>query len=228
VGLRYALATGADYLMLLNNDTEADPALLEQLVGALEADPTIGAVGPTIYYHGRAQTIWSAGGLIDWRRGTSHMRGLDELDEGQYQANSPVDFVTGCALLVRRAAVEQVGLLDDRFFMYYEEAEWCVRMTRAGYRIVHVPAARLWHKIDPERQAATARIAYYMARNRLLFLRLTRATPAAWLHAALLQDLRTCLSLSLRPRWRGRRKQRDALLRAWRDFWAGRFGQVTI
>ena len=224
VGLRYALVHGFDYALLLNNDTEVAPSFLHHLITAIEANPLVGAAGPTIYYAEQPDVIWSAGGHIDWQRGISRMRGLGERDAGQYTAVSEVDFVTGCALLLRCAALERAGLLDERFFMYYEETEWCVRVRRAGWRIVHVPAAQLWHKIPIIDRVDKPYVAYYMTRNRLLFLRTVGGSPRAWLHALLIQDLRTCLSYTLRPKWRGRQRQRDAMLCGLRDYWLGRFG----
>lgn len=226
VGLRYALAYGYSWALLLNNDTEVAPALLDELLAAC-ADPTVGVAGPTIFYHDQPDVIWSAGGAIDWRRGRSFMRGLDTRDQGQVQMPQDVAFVTGCALLVRCATLEQAGLIDERFGMYYEETEWCVRITRAGWRCIYVPAAHVWHKIQPARQAVSPQIIYYMTRNRLLFLRLTHAPLRAWLHALLLQDIRTWWSWRLRPRWRGYAAQRAALGRGWRDFVRQRFGMIA-
>jgi GT2 family glycosyltransferase len=183
VGLRYAMVQGADYALLLNNDTVVDPTFLRILVDAAEVDPAVGIAGPTICYQERPDIIWSAGGAIDWQRGSTRMVGLDERDEGQFGAEPrPVDFVTGCAMLVRRAVMEQVGLLDERFFAYYEETEWCVRVTRAGYKILHVPLAQMWHKISPSARADSPLVHYYMTRNRLLFLKTTGAGLRAWLH----------------------------------------------
>jgi GT2 family glycosyltransferase len=228
VGLRYALEHGYDYALLLNNDTEVAPDFLSLLVRAAEADSAIGVVGPTIYYFDRPDIIWSAGGTIDWWRGNSAMRGNGAVDRGQYGTPGDVDFVSGCALLCRCAVLERAGLLDERFFMYYEEAEWCVRAARAGFRIVHVPAAHVLHKIPLDARADQPYVAYYMTRNRLLFLRATGAATLAWLHALLIQDLRTCLSLSLRPKWRAKRPHRDAMLRAWGDFLRRRFGRCEL
>ena len=228
VGLNYMLGHDYDYGLLLNNDTEVAPNFLNSLVAICEQDSTVGVAGPKIYYHDRPQTIWSVGGVIDWRcGGRTYMRGLDSVDSDQFDAVADVDFVTGCALLVRRAALEQAGLLDERFGMYYEETEWCVRIARAGWRIVYVPGGRVWHKIQPTLQDQSPRITYYMARNRLLFLRLTHASLSTWLYALLLQDLRTWLSWRLRPRWKWRAAQRTAMVNAWRDFVRNRFGMVA-
>jgi GT2 family glycosyltransferase len=228
VGLRYALEHGYDYALLLNNDTEVAPDFLDRLVQAAEADPAIGAIGPMIYYHDPSDMIWSAGGVIDWRHGNSAMRGIGERDRGQYRAAVDVDFVSGCALLCKRAALERAGLLDERFFMYYEETEWCVRVTRAGFRVVHLPAAQIWHKIPLDARAEQPYVSYYMTRNRLLFLHATGATALAWAHAMLLQDLRTWVSLSLQRKWRARRSNRDAMVLAWSDFLRRRFGKCDI
>lgn len=225
VGLQHALAHGYDYALLLNNDTEVDADFLDNLITVAEADPAIGMAGPTIYYDERPDLIWSAGGIIDWRRGYSLMRGNGEVDRQQYGRVSDVDFVTGCALLCKRAVLEQVGLLDERFFMYYEETEWAVRTKRAGFRIVHAPTAWVYHKIPLDARADQPYVSYYMTRNRLLFLRTIGAPLSTWLHATVAQDLRTCLSLSLRPKWRVKRRHRNAMVRAWGDFLRQRFGK---
>ncbi|MFZ5917169.1 MAG: glycosyltransferase family 2 protein [Chloroflexota bacterium] len=226
IGLRYALERGADYALLLNNDTEVAPDFLRLLVEVAEANPAIGIAGPTIYYHAQPERIWSAGGVIDWQRGLTSMIGLGETDAGEHgAAPRDVDFVTGCAFLVKWAVMKQVGLLDERFFAYYEEAEWCVRARRAGFRILHVPQSRLWHKISPERRAASPQVHYYMTRNRLLFLRLVKAGWRAWLYT-LADYLRTLISWSLKPRWRCKQQQRQMMLRAIGDAWQGRWGRA--
>lgn len=225
VGIAHALAEGADYIMLLNNDTIVAPDMIDLMIAAMEADPSIGVSGPMIYYFDAPDTIWSAGGGIDWSRGTTQMIGLNEEDHGQYGTTPrSVDFVTGCCLLARREVWEGVGLLDDRFFMYYEETEWCVRAAHAGYRIIHVPLAMMWHKISIEARATSPRTYYYMTRNRLLFLRQGGAGVGTWVNTGI-EYARTLASWSLRPQWRDRRHLRPVMLRAIRDFSLGRFGQ---
>ncbi|MCU0492444.1 MAG: glycosyltransferase family 2 protein [Chloroflexaceae bacterium] len=223
VGLRYALAQGFDYALLLNNDTEVVPDLLQRMVEVAEADSTIGVVGPTITYYERPDLIWSAGGSIDWQHGTCVMPEHGQPDLGRRGDPRAVDFVTGCALLVKRAALKQAGLLDERFFMYFEETEWCVRIARAGFRILQVPTALVRHKIPLNARYDKEYLAYYMTRNRLLFL---WATHARWSTRcmAMSQDIRTYLSICLRPKWRNR-PGRVGMREAWFDFWRGRFGQ---
>lgn len=226
VGLRYALERGARYALLLNDDALVGPGMLKTLLETAERDNSIGIVGPTICYADAPDTIWTAGGAIDWRQGRTRMIGLDEQDLGQFgTVPREVDFVSGCVMLLRRKVVEQAGWLDERFFTYYEEVEWCVRARRAGFRILHVPQARAWHRISPQAQADSPVVHYYMARNRLLFLRLTGAGRRAWLYTGL-EYARTLLAWSLRPRWRHKGAQRRAMVQAIADACRGRWGPM--
>ncbi|HEX9921951.1 MAG TPA: glycosyltransferase family 2 protein [Anaerolineae bacterium] len=229
VGLDHARTLGADYALLLNNDTEVAPEFLQLLVEAAEADPQVGIAGPLIYYFDRPDMVWSAGGAIDWAGGSTRMLGLNEQDHGQFDAAPhPVDFVTGCALLIKMALVEQVGMLDPRFFAYYEETEWCVRATRAGQKILLVPRARIWHKISLTAREASPQVHYYMVRNRLLFLKLARMGPGPWVRTLLFDYARTLLSWTLKPQWRHKASQRQAMVQAILDFGRGRFGKVEV
>jgi hypothetical protein len=224
-GLRYAWTNGADYTLLLNNDTQVAPDFLCRMIAATEVEPIIGVAGPTIYYHARPELIWSAGGAIDWRRGKTWMLGLNTGDVGQLGSEPrQVDFVTGCALLVKRSVVDRVGLLDERFFAYYEEAEWCVRARRAGFRVIHVPQAKVWHKIPLDAREDSPVVHYYITRNRLLFLKVAKAGWQAWFHTLLVEYLRTLLSWSLRPRWRHKHQHRRAMVQAISDAMRGRWG----
>jgi GT2 family glycosyltransferase len=229
VGLEHAKKMGADYALLLNNDTAVASDFLSLLVEAAESDSAIGIVGPTIYYFDRPNIVWSAGGAIDWSRGCTRMIGLDEVDQGQFgQVPRRVDFVTGCALLIKMGLVEQVGLLDPRFFAYYEETEWCVRAARAGSKTAHVPQAKVWHKISPVAREASPQVHYYMTRNRLLLLKLSKMGLVPWLHTLLLDYGRTLASWTLRPKWRHKAHQRQAMLQAILDYGCGRFGRVEV
>jgi len=229
VGLRRALEQGTDYALLLNNDTEVAPDFLQLLVQAADADPRVGIGGPTIYYFDQPRTVWSAGGGIDWRRGKTRMLGLNELDAGQFgEEPREVDFVTGCALLVKRAVMEQAGLLDERFFAYYEETEWCVRARHAGFSIVHVPKAKVWHKIPLDGRDSSPLVHYYMTRNRLLFLRAAGAGWRVWGHVLFVQYLRRLIIWSVRPKWQSKRAQRRAMVRAINDACRGRWGEQPV
>jgi len=172
VGIRRALEKGADYVLLLNNDTVVDPEFLGELVKVGESDERIGIVGPKVYYYdynGRKDVIHSAGAKIYMRRGTAPPIGINEVDRGQYDVLRQVDYLEGACMLIKRDAIHKIGLLSPEYFMYWEETDWCVRAHKAGYKTVYVPRAVVWHKIDA-RQTSINKV-YYMTRNTFLFMK---------------------------------------------------------
>jgi hypothetical protein len=220
VGIREALSRGADYLFLLNNDTVVDPDVLGPLVALSEMDPSVGVVGPKMLYHGQPNTVWAAGGRID-ASGNSML-----LDEGtpDTPGGEPrdVDFVVGCGLLVRRDVLEKIGLLDERFFLYYEESDLCARARGAGYRVVSHPGARLWHKVSRSTGADSEVTLYYMRRNVLLYL--ARHGTRAGRTRALADSLRLALVWTAQ----GKHRRRRVLLRAVGDYVRGNFGKAKV
>ncbi len=148
VGINYAMQNKADYVLLLNNDAEVPPDFLSELVRVAESSEDIGMLGPKIYYHDTPRKIWFAGGRIEfWKGWVSHI-GIRELDHGQYDITKDVDYLTGCCLLVKRKVIETVGSLDESYFIYGEDADWCIRASRAGFRLVYVPSSFIWHKVS--------------------------------------------------------------------------------
>lgn len=146
VAMRDVLARGADYLLLLNNDTIVAPDFLDQLIGGAETKPEIGLVNPKILYYDPADRIWYAGG--SYKLGWSFARhlGVHRVDNGKYNRVREVSFVTGCALLVKTEVVRKIGLLDEVFFFGFEDLDWCVRAMREGFRALYVPSAVVWHR----------------------------------------------------------------------------------
>lgn len=227
VGIRRALEDDSEYVLLLNNDTEVAPDFLSLMIETTESDDAIGVAGPIIYYYAEPGLVWSAGGTVD-RRGQSLMLGLDEANTGQFGNDyQEVDFVTGCAILSKAVVLKQVGMLDERFFAYYEETEWCMRARRAGFLIVNVPTAKIWHKIPLDKRDSSPLVHYYMTRNRLLFLKATGAGKSAWFYTLLAEYLRTILSWSLHPKWRHKKLHRKMMFRAVEDAFWGRWGQYS-
>lgn len=147
-GLRWALGREADYLLLLNNDIEVDPEMLTEMVRLAEQDETIGCVGPKAYYYWERGRIWSAGGILRFKESVTRERGDGEVDRGQYDRDEEVDYVNGCAMLIRRRALEETGLWDPIFFLGVEDADWCQRMKQRGYRCFYAHRARLWHMVS--------------------------------------------------------------------------------
>ena len=225
IGIRAAMAGGALYLFLLNNDTEVEPSLLEPLVERAESDAKIGIVGPTMLYHARPDTIWAAGGRVDWR-GRSVL--LNEGEKASVAGNRgearEVDFIVGCGLLVKRSVLETVGLLDERYFLYFEETDLCARARTAGWRVLHEPRARLWHKVSQSTGEDSPLTLYYMRRNVLLYLGERGERPWLGRAAALYDTLRLVLVWTLQRK----NDRRNVLLRALRDYFGGRFGKADL
>jgi GT2 family glycosyltransferase len=222
VGIREGLRTGADWLLILNEDTVLHPECLEQMIDAAAGDPRIGVVGPLVLHHDEPDVVQSAGGHLT-RFWEARHHGANETDRGQYAGVRDVDWVSGCALLIKRDAVAQIGLLNERFYYYWEETEWCVRARRAGWRVVNVATARLWHKGVTRDYRPSTNVAYYNTRNRLLLLSIHRAPLRVWAIAGA-QTLRTLISLTVRPKWRHAHAHRDAVWQGLRDFLSGRWG----
>lgn len=144
-GIRHALTAGTEQVLLLNNDTIVDQLMVERLVAHAVED--VGLVAPLIFYASQPDLIWSAGGLYSrWTLEQTHtLRG--QRDRADWPVVIERDFVPGCAMLLPRSALESVGLFDERFFMYYEDSDLCLRLRRAGFRVLLVPGARMWHKV---------------------------------------------------------------------------------
>ena len=173
IGIKYARrALDPEYVLLLNNDTVVHEDFLSELIDIAKQDETIGFAGPMIYYYdfqGRADVINSAGMRLNLWKGTHTNEGLFEVDRGQYDITKDVDYVEGSCMLARRDMLDKIGLLDSRYFAYWEETELCVRGLRLGYRSVYVPKSKIWHKVS----VSTANITkpYYLTRNKFWFMR---------------------------------------------------------
>ncbi len=149
VGLREGVRCGADWVFLLNNDIIADPAMLSKMVEAGERDPKIGILGPKTYFSTEPTTFWYAGGKVNFFTGVISHRGIREVDRGQFDRTEDTGYVNGCAMLIRRSVIEAVGYLDKAFHPAYgEDADYSLRTLRAGFRLVYVPEAKLWHRVS--------------------------------------------------------------------------------
>ena len=148
VGIVRALEQGADAIMLLNNDVQADPGLYEHLLAALAEEPAAGGAAPLIYHAAPTDRIWYAGGTCEAAFAFTAHVGIRQRDHGQYRSVVHTGYLTGCCLLATRAAWEKVGLLDERYFIYAEDADWSLRARAAGFPLLFVPTARLWHQVS--------------------------------------------------------------------------------
>jgi len=195
LGVRHLIPLDYDYILVLNNDIEADPEMLTEMVRLAESDPQIGCVGPKTYYYGDRERLWSAGGIIQFRESVTQERGVDQLDRGQYDEACEVDYIHGCAALIRRSVMAEVGPYDPLFFLAVEDADWCMRMKQLGYRCAYAHRARLWHMVGQTAGVYKPGRTYQTGRSTAIFTRryanlwqwcrflvfITLAIPAAFL-----------------------------------------------
>lgn len=224
VGIERAVARGADYVVLLNNDTVVDPGFLDTLVEGADRHPKAAFFGPKILYLDRPDTVWFGGGRIDWSNGSSHID-QERRDEPTDTTPREVDYVTGCCLMVRSSAINSIGLMDPRFFLLFEETDWCVRARQSGWQVVYVPASRVWHAGSQSFGGyGSPTYRYYYARNELLLY---------WIHLRGKQRVRALFNAhrrDLNPRryLTGMSLAAQAghvLLGIW-HFWIGRYGRL--
>jgi GT2 family glycosyltransferase len=223
-GTRRALELDADYVLLLNNDTDVDRAMVRKVVEAAAQRPDAGIVSPLDFFRDSPDTVSMIGLRFDPRRGyQGSPLGRGERDRGRFRGVREVDASAGTAMLVPLPVVREVGLLDEDLFFYIEDIDWALRMRRAGKRIYAAMEARLWHA-----QAATSggedtpRVTYYTTRN--TFVVSARHAPMRGPRAAI-RHLEI-LSANLLHALRCRRPLANAraVLAGWRDYHRGRLG----
>lgn len=182
VGAKAAFAAGADYILILNNDTLLHPLMVKELVETAQQEKA-GVASPKIYFaHGfefhkdrytqeeRGKVIWYAGGRIDWNNVWPSHRGVDEVDHGQYDKVEDTMFATGCATLLSKEVYARLGLYDPRYVFYFEDLDLSLRAQKSGFRVIYAPRAILWHKNAASFGGSGSPFQdYFITRNRLLF-----------------------------------------------------------
>lgn len=180
VGIVQALADGADYVLLLNNDTLVSANFLSHLYSYLEEHPEVAAVSPKIYfakgyeYHldryapnERGRVIWYVNGKIDWQNMYGYHPNVDEVDNGQWETVHNTEFISGCCVLIPRKHFQEIGLLNEKLFMYWEDVEWSLRAKKAGYALVVCSQSIIEHKNAGGSSSGSALQDYFTTRNRL-------------------------------------------------------------
>lgn len=172
LGIRWAMREGFDYLMLCNNDIEADRSLVTEMVAVGERSPTVGCVGPkTYYFYGDRRRLWAAGGSLRFHEAVTRERGMGQIDAGQFDRDDEVGYVNGCCMLIKRAAMAATGLWDPVYHVSVEDADWCQRMKRAGFSCWYAHRARLWHMVSPTTGGYTSGRTFRTARSTAIFVR---------------------------------------------------------
>lgn len=183
VAIKYAFGNGADYVLILNNDTYVDHNFLTELLKAAEKDKSVGILVPKIYFapgfefhrekysvKEQGKVLWYAGGEMDWANVIGHHRGVDEVDKGQYDKAEETEIATGCCMLIKKDVFDRVGMFDDKYYLYYEDADLCLRAKKKDFKVMYVPKSIVWHKNAGSAGGSGSVLQdYYITRNRLIF-----------------------------------------------------------
>ncbi len=179
VGIRAALAGGAEHVVLLNNDTVVAPDCVEELVTAACAHPHAGMVSAKILLLDEPDVLWFAGGSLSTLTGRATHKGYRRRDNGRYEQVREIGRPCACAMLVTRRFLDTVGLMEESLFLYGEEVDWALRARACGFACLFAPRARVWHKVTAASGGeAAARYYYYAVRNMLWTLE--RRDPVRW------------------------------------------------
>jgi len=226
VGIKYALEHGADYALILNNDTVVESNFLKKLVEVGESDENIGVLGPRINYIEPKDVVWFNGGKFSWPLKYNYHLDFRK-KEGELKNFKPreVDFITGAAMFVKRSVFDKIGLLDERFFLYFEDMDFCLRAKSAGFKSVVVPEAKIYHKVSASvSKLKNPVIWYYHVRNYLLLVKNTKGPAlnlftqlwAAWMYG------KQIVKQILFP---AKKEYANYIKTAVSDFYQGKFGK---
>lgn len=223
-GIKWSIENGINRFLLLNNDTEIDPYAIEKMLKIQEDTQSI--VVPKIFYANKPDIIWCAGGKFSTIIKKPIQRGLNQKDCGQFDTNCKCEFANGCCLLLTKEIIEKNGLLDERFFLYYEDTEYSLRALENNIPIWYCANAVVYHKVNGSTQGnEKPENVYYITRNWLmcnkmymnkrffLFLSYFLFNRVAWILI-----------------WQLRRKKemKDAVIKGIKDYCKGKDGLASL
>ena len=217
VGIKYTLGKdNFEYVWLLNNDTVIDSEALFEMAKSIENFIKIGMAEPKIYIYNKPYRLWSAGKKIFPLIAISKRIGAEEIDNKMYNKQEEKDDLNGCALLIRKRLIEEIGNLDEKYFLYFEDTDWALRAKRAQWKLLYNPKAKIWHKSSLGMRPITS---YYFTRNRLL---LTKKHYWWFLPVVLVYSLRySFFNHLLKRRW----EYLKMCIQGYIDFFKGKFGK---
>ncbi len=163
--------TTCQFVLLINNDAVLAPDGLSRILQVADVTPAVGIFGPKVYYRDDPERIWYAGArqrrVVLAAAGT----GRGQIDRGQFDKPIPVDYIFGTAMMIRRSIFEQVGLFDERFYLYLEDLDFCLRARRMGISLLFVPQARVWHTGSASTAHNLELRKYHYIKSSILFLK---------------------------------------------------------
>jgi len=223
VGIKSSLDQNADYVLLLNNDTVVEPGFLEPLLNKFDIEDQAGIVGPQINYYSEPKRVWSAGGRISKIRASGFALS-DMLETENFITDKSVDFVSGCCMLIKEEVLKKVGLFDEKFFLYVEDADLCFRVKKAGYKIFIAHHSRIFHKVNTSTKNIFSVLPlYYTTRNRLYF---AKKNFPYFFYLTVLYVSITMLLKSLVWLFTGQIRKITAVQNGFLDFFSDRLGKT--
>ena len=222
LGITEALKGQADYILLLNDDTVVSPDFLDILVRIGEESADVGMLGPAIFYFDDPENIWFTGAQYDVETCMVSTDGFDRIQQRKDLQLIQSDYITGCALLVKRKVWEKIGLLDERFFLYWEDVDLGIRAKTAGFRIMLVPSARIWHKVSVSSGGPDSPLkAYHKTRSHLQMAKLHTPWALNRLQRIFLRDIAWLL---MKSSDRNQIRKARAYVAAIKDYHLGKTG----
>lgn len=235
LGIKKALKDGFNYFLLLNNDTEVTPDFLAKLIEVSKKNPKAGIIGPKIMYYSQPNKIWFGGGKFSWFGGGKHLR-FNEIEkpknsnaQKQILNSQPllVDWITACCMLIKREVIKKIGLLQEKYFLYYEDTDYNLRARKAGFNILYVPNSVIYHKVssftktlgNPTIWYYHFRNALYLAYNNAPFF-LGKIAIHFWAGYKLFKQLIKYLIPS-------KRESSKAIIKGIIDFYKGKMGKIN-
>jgi GT2 family glycosyltransferase len=176
IGIRAALQAEPAFVMLLDNDCLLAPDAIGQMVRAADAAPEAGLFTPKVLWWHKKDLLWGAGGRVDWERGRTPLIGYNQPDTGQFDQRATVDYAPGGFTMIRAELARTLGAINEQYFIYYEDPDWCIRAGRMGTTCQFVPEARVWHNASQSVGGSPA-FYFYRARNRPLFMKRNAPHP---------------------------------------------------
>ena len=170
LGIHYALENGAKYVLLLNNDTFVQEDCLNKLVEtALRYKNKVITTGK-IYYAFEKNVIWYGGGVFNKKTGRVSHIGIHAVDDGRYDDEKKVTFISGCCMLIPSEAIDKVGMMEESYFLYCEDLDYGCRFMSNGYKLIYQPQAVIYHKINASTGKVSDTVTYYTVRNKLYYI----------------------------------------------------------
>ncbi|KNY26572.1 glycosyltransferase family 2 protein [Pseudobacteroides cellulosolvens] len=218
VGIRHALQYKPEYVLIINNDTVVEPNFLSPLINACNESSENGIATGKIYYFDERELIWFGGSYFDSKLCECKIDGIGKKEEERHNEKKYIPFATGCLWLIPVSVIQKVGLMSEDYFLYYEDADYCERIKKNGFRICYVPESVIYHKESRSTGKGSDLYHYYNTRNYLIFISkyCTKLQVIAMYFNKMIKTLKDVLR---------KRIKISVAAGAWSDFLGKKFGK---